>query len=81
MSLAIKLEGTIWGQTFLILSAIQNPLNWMNIIPIKVFMRNLGNYRPYFKASYTGGYDKITLVIDEIKPPQPRDPNTQPSNI
>ena len=41
-----------------------------------IYAQFKGNYQYYFKASYTGGYDKITLVIDEIKPPQPRNPNT-----
>ena len=77
LSLAIKLEGTIWGSNISYTFADPESLELDEYHTDRsIYAKFKGKYQYYFKASYTGGYDKITLVIDEIKPPQPRDPNT-----
>ncbi|CAM3736699.1 sphingomyelin phosphodiesterase [Vibrio aquimaris] len=77
LSLAIKLEGTIWGSNISYTFADPESLELDEYHTDRnIYAKFKGRYQYYLKASYTGGYDEITLVIDEIKPLEAREPKT-----
>ncbi|MBU2897763.1 sphingomyelin phosphodiesterase [Vibrio hepatarius] len=73
LSLVIRLEGTFWGSNISYTLADPDTIELGDLHTDRNIHASFKNsYQYYYKASYTGGYDKITLVIDKIIESIPR---------
>ncbi|PME47668.1 endonuclease [Vibrio lentus] len=73
----VRLKGTVWGSD-MSFSLVDPETTYMGEFESDrtIHANFKGSYQYYYKASYTGGYDDITFVVDEDIPDEPSTTNS-----